>query len=396
MDLKDFFSAAEARIDRWCEMNTVGRAWEAAVTQGQPADKLLAQAAQLLGEISPLESYWAYPGSRLMATVRESIDEANAGVFARLVQKISNALLTGGYRHDSGAWDPLQESDTRPLDVMPPDGQTGESRKPYFEVLVVTPNDPNTWERARNDLKRLRRPEDIFQYELVQVSSFEDGLIGTIFNYNIQAVVIYDGFQFRSHHELPMMRDFIQRNLSIDPSATAPGDLATTLARLVKNYRPELDIYLLTDRAAEQIAGSEAVAPIRRIFHSVEEIMEVHLSVLDGVNDRYDTPFFSNLKRYAQRPIGTFHALPVARGKSILRSNWTSTSASSTAPICFSPSRRRPAAGSTVCSNPPATSRKPMSTRRARSAPSARTSAPTARPHPTKLSCRRSANRAIS
>ena len=142
MDLKDFFSAAEARIDRWCEMNTVGRAWEAAMTQGQPADKLLAQAAQLLGEISPLESYWAYPGSRLMATVRESIDEANAGVFARLVQKISNALLTGGYRHDSGAWDPLQESDTRPLDVMPPDGQTGESRKPYFEVLVVTPNDP--------------------------------------------------------------------------------------------------------------------------------------------------------------------------------------------------------------------------------------------------------------
>ena len=83
MDLKDFFSAAEARTDRWCEMNTVGRAWEAAMTQGQPADKLLAQAAQLLGEISPLESYWAYPGPRLMATAREAIDEANSGVFAR-------------------------------------------------------------------------------------------------------------------------------------------------------------------------------------------------------------------------------------------------------------------------------------------------------------------------
>ena len=25
MDLKDFFSAAEARIDRWCEMNTVAK-----------------------------------------------------------------------------------------------------------------------------------------------------------------------------------------------------------------------------------------------------------------------------------------------------------------------------------------------------------------------------------
>jgi arginine decarboxylase len=322
MDLKDFFSAAEARSDRWCEMNTVGRSWEAAVAQGQPGDKFHQQAAQLLGDITPIESYWAYPGPRLMATVRETMDEANAGVFARLVQKISSALLTGSYRHDSGAWDPLQESEARPLDVLPPDVQTGEARKPYFEVLVVTPNDPSTWERARNDLKRLRRPEDLFQYEIVQVGSFEDGVIGTIFNHNVQAVVIYDGFQFRSHHELPMMRDFLTRNLSVDPAAVAPAALATTLARLIKNYRPELDIYLLTDRAVEKLAGSAEVAPIRRMFHNIEEIMEVHLSVLDGVNERYDTPFFANLKRYAQRPIGTFHALPVARGKSIFRSNW--------------------------------------------------------------------------
>ena len=173
MDLKDFFSAAEARIDRWCELNTVGRALEGAVGQGQTADKLHAQAAGLLADISPMENYWAYPGSRLMATVRESLSEDNAGVFARLVQKISNSLLTGGYRHDSAAWDPLQEGEGHPMDVLPPDVQIGESRKPYFEVLVVTPTDPSTWERARNDLKRLRRPEDIFHYEIVQVGSLK-------------------------------------------------------------------------------------------------------------------------------------------------------------------------------------------------------------------------------
>ena len=50
--------------------------------------------------------------------------------------------------------------------------------------------------------------------------------------------------------------------------------------------------------------------------------MELHLAILDGVNDRYETPFFNNLKKYAQRPIGTFHALPIARGKSVFRSNW--------------------------------------------------------------------------
>ena len=52
--------------------------------------------------------------------------------------------------------------------------------------------------------------------------------------------------------------------------------------------------------------------------------MELHLSILDGIADRFDTPYFDNLQKYAQRPIGTFHALPVARGKSIFKSNWIS------------------------------------------------------------------------
>ena len=61
---------------------------------------------------------------------------------------------------------------------------------------------------------------------------------------------------------------------------------------------------------------------LRRIFYSVEEILELHLSILEGIQDRYDTPFFDNLKKYAQRPVGTFHALPIARGKSVFRSDW--------------------------------------------------------------------------
>jgi arginine decarboxylase len=322
MDLANFFSASEARTDRWRQLNATGRAWDAAVAQGKPDKKLHAEAAQLFAEMSPLESYWAFPGSRLMATVGEAIEQRNAGVLTRLVQKISNALLTGAYRHDPAAWDPLQETEGQAGDLLPPELQQGEGHKPYFEALVVTPNDPSKWERARNELKRLRRQEDLFNYELVQVGSFEDGVIGTIFNHNIQAVVIYDGFPFHSRHDLPVLRDFLQRTLRVDPASIAPGALATTLARAIKNFRPELDIYLLTDRAVETLAGSDEVAPVRRMFHNVEELMELHLAILDGVNDRYDTPFFSNLKKYAQRPIGTFHALPLARGKSVFRSNW--------------------------------------------------------------------------
>ena len=48
----------------------------------------------------------------------------------------------------------------------------------------------------------------------------------------------------------------------------------------------------------------------------------MHLAILEGVQARYETPFFDNLKKYARRPIGTFHALPIARGKSVFRSDW--------------------------------------------------------------------------
>ena len=43
---------------------------------------------------------------------------------------------------------------------------------------------------------------------------------------------------------------------------------------------------------------------------------------MDGVDDRYRTPYFFNLLKYSQKPIGTFHALPIARGKSVFHSKW--------------------------------------------------------------------------
>lgn len=322
MNLSHFFSAAEARTDRWRQMNAAGRAWEAAIARGQDDSAFYGEILRLYEEMRPLEDYWAYPGPRLIFTIGEVLEEHNAGVFARIVQKVSNALLTGAYRYESTAWNPLQEDEGFIPDVLPPDVQPGEAHKPYFEVLNVTPADPNTWERGRMAMKRLRRPEDSFIYEIVQVGSFEDGILGTVFNHNVQAVVIYDGFPFRSRHDLPLVRDFLQRHLRIDPATIEPGVLATTLARIIKNIRPELDIYFLTDRTVEKLAGSGETSQIRRIFHNIEEVMEIHLSILDGVNERYDTPFFSNLKKYAQRPVGTFHALPIARGKSVFRSNW--------------------------------------------------------------------------
>ena len=121
---------------------------------------------------------------------------------------------------------------------------------------------------------------------------------------------------------MPLLKEQLARHLKIDLDEVAPRHLGVTLARLLKQLRPEIDIYLLADRDVEELAGSEETTAIRRIFYDLEELMEIHLSILEGVNQRYETPYFSNLKRYSQRPVGTFHALPVARGKSIFKSNW--------------------------------------------------------------------------
>lgn len=319
--LAPIFAAAVNRTDQWRELHALSRAW--ATAQDAQAEIQRVAAAGLFQTINRLEQCWAYPGSRLLAAMSEAMAQRDAVTFARLVQKVSGALLSASYRRSEDAWDSAPENATRMVERgLPPDLETGETQKPSFEVLIVTPADPATWERARADMKRMRRTEDPFQYEVVQAGSFEDAALAVLANDSLQAVVIVDGFQYGSRLEMPDLQSFLARYLPVDRTSVEPGALATVLAKAIKKCRPELDIYLLSDRTAEALAGSDALAPVRRVFHHIEEPMEIHLSILDGVKDRYETPYFDNLKKYAQRPIGTFHALPIARGKSVFRSNW--------------------------------------------------------------------------
>jgi arginine decarboxylase len=318
-DLRDFFSASEARIDRWRTLNRVAKSLAGGGTS--PAGGHAADPKALLGELMPLEELCGYPGPRLMAQVHERLQTGDLTGFARLVQRISAALLSNSYRDDQESWRGDEEIDVHLPDILPPSIGRGHGRRPYFEILFVSPGERATWPEIRETFRRLRRVEDDFVYEPVVVGSFEDAVLAVVFNPNLQAVVISDGFGYPSQHTLPALREILTRQVQVAESART-GDLGVLLAQMVKRWRPELDVYLTTDRDVVELAGSADAAPIRRIFYGVEEPMEIHLAVLDGVKDRYETPYFNNLKNYAERPIGTFHALPIARGKSIFKSNW--------------------------------------------------------------------------
>ena len=322
LTLSDLFAAAERRGDVWAKLTVVTRAWAAAAERGQSIQTLAAEAATLVSEIAPLEDFWAYPGLRLMNVLREHLVSGDGSAIARLAGEINAALGSGAYRHDPAAWEPSVQAEISPADFMPPALAPGEKHRPYFEVLSVTPVDPARWERGRQDMRKLRRPEDPFIYELVQVGSFEDALLAVLFNGSLQAVVLLDGFAFRSRHDLSQVREFLKQAFRFDPDQLTVRDYGPALAKLIHRLRPELDVYLLSERDIEGMAGRADGGDVRRFFHGAEELMELHLAVLAGVDERYLTPYFDNLKKYAQRPIGTFHALPIARGKSVFRSNW--------------------------------------------------------------------------
>jgi len=319
-NLDHFFSSSAARLDRWRELNAKAQTWAAEARGGKRGVGRAATEAAL-AEVRPLEDFFAFPGHRLMKTLAERIGSDDALAVGRLARRISGALLSGSYRYDSSEWESSDDDSGNVPDRLPFDSSGGTHRS-YFETLIVSPAPAANFAKIAQELRRLRRVEDPMIYEPVLVGSFEDAIVATIMNGKIEAVVIYDGIPVPSQHDVPLVRDFLTSHLQIDTSSLAPREIGVTLAGTIKRIRPELDIYLLTDRQVEKLAGDPAASMIRRVFYEVEELTEVHLNILEGVADRVATPHFDNLKRYAARPIGTFHALPIARGKSIMKSNW--------------------------------------------------------------------------
>jgi len=308
-----FFSMPAARADKWRELTAVAGAWAA----GESGRDAVDAAFDALG---PIEAFHAFPGRRLMASLRERLHAGSADAFVELARRLSRSIITRQYKHSAAEW----QSDDLSIatgDAVVDMLADGESRRPYFEMLLVTPEASARNAHLIEEMRRLRRPEDAFIYEAVQVTSFEDAISAAMINPSIAAVTLYEGFTQRSVHDAPLLRGFLDAT-GFGAETVASADRPLALANALKRVRPELDIYLLSDRRVEQVAGDERAAAVRRVLYSVEEMLELHLTVMEGIRARFRTPFFDNLKKYALRPISTFHALPIARGKSVLKSDW--------------------------------------------------------------------------
>ena len=306
-----FFAGPGARADQWYQLVELAESW----SRGS-ADRAAFEAA--LSELMATEEFHAYPGLKLMTALRDAAAASDAHATATLARRITRALVTRSFRQNAGDWESHEDGEGASQAMLHPALARADSHRPYFEVLIVTGAPAGHWPDLAEQWRRLRRPLDAFVYEPVFVGTFEDAFCSVILNTDLAAVIIHEGFAFRSRHDAPVLRSLVE---DMDREKGA-GASALRLAEVLKRVRPELDLYLLSNGHVEEIAGSLKANAVRRVFYAVEELLELHLAILEGVQERYDTPFFDNLKKYAQRPIGTFHALPIARGKSIFKSDW--------------------------------------------------------------------------
>ena len=312
------YSAYQLRMDTWNELQ-VRTSWLRELTRsGQDATEPRTQVGQSLDVLASLEPYWAFPGPARMDELKRLSTNGATGELADRVATISRLLVGDAYRERGGAVfdDPAREARNGADDA-----RARVRGRPYFEVLFVDGADAYDHDSLRDGLSACRRDADEFVYDILTVPSAQDAVIACLFNPTIQAVFLRYNFGFFTENHHPALRRYVDALAAENMPNCFGLERSVQLARVLKKLRPELDLYLVTDTPLDSVAGNVGNA-FRRTFYRLEQYMEQHLSILRGVRERFETPFFDALRKYSAKPTGVFHALPIARGKSMTTSHW--------------------------------------------------------------------------
>ncbi|MFT3812250.1 MAG: ornithine decarboxylase [Acidovorax sp.] len=277
-----------------------------------------AHVQNILDRLAPIENYWAFPGGRVFGELCQWIEREELARAHQAARRIHRALAARTYRHDPNT---LDSSDNElPSQIETDSEHQAQLARPYFEVLIVDEMSASEEDALRRRVQRKRSSDDDFIFDVVVVPSYEDALIATLVNFNLQAVVIRHGFPFRSANRSGMLRRFLD-GMDETIEAMPEFERGPLLGQQIAQLRPELDLYLVTDVSVEDIAA-RAGEVFKRIFFGEEDHIELYSAIMKGVGERHKTPFFHALRDYAKQPTGVFHALPLARGKAIMNSNW--------------------------------------------------------------------------
>ena len=313
-----FYSIGQLRLSHWNELKNVCTELSQCRKDSAVEKRLRIQVEELLTQLKTVEQYFVFPGKARVEKLFNSLARYEYTALANNVSETTHQLASDSYRsnpyfssdEDS---EPAIAEDIRELPI--------NHRKKSFDVLFVEDLNATNEADLQQKLYELRDPNEQFTYDVTVQRSFQDALTALLFNHNIQAVVICYAPSYRSSNISPLIEPYIQNVLKIDFESMPEAELGPLLGKLVRQFRPEIDIYYVTDTSLTNLKDS-TLQLFRRIYYRREDLQELHLGIIRGIRERYDTPFFSALKEYSQKPTGIFHAMPISRGNSVFKSRW--------------------------------------------------------------------------
>ncbi len=317
----DFYhSPTQLRFDTWSSLEEYSSRLNAKHMRKADVASLTKKTSAAITLLETIESYAAFPSPEDFKLLWQLFNRQEFNLLTHVVGRILRALTSGTYRSrriNLRLPTELEDKD----EVNQHHDEEAHRQRPYFEVLFVDESSQEEIKIIRDSLRKIRRPEDQFVYDIVVVPSFEDALIAVMFNYNIQSVVIRYGFPLRSVNHLEILQRYLAKIDDSEYEDSLNIERGPLLGNLLSELRPELDLFLVTDAAVEGIAGN-VTQKFERIFYQQEDYLDLHLNILRGIQARYQTPFFTALRRYSRQPTGVFHAMPISRGKSVTKSHW--------------------------------------------------------------------------
>src|ERR1700691_1811210 len=92
----------QVRSDTWSRLEETSEQLADASLRDQAADGMAETTSELLDALAPIERYWAFPGPGVFRGRADLFAAASYHRFARMVARISRALVTESYRTGAG------------------------------------------------------------------------------------------------------------------------------------------------------------------------------------------------------------------------------------------------------------------------------------------------------
>ncbi len=309
-----YYNINQYRTKLWASMKTESLEIAHRKENAQQCKELIAGHLKALKSIEP---YWAFPGVECLNELSNLLKMEEYVMLAKALAEINKLMVSEDYRNYPGALNHVGSI----VEERKTSSNESRNKKRYFEVLVTDRFTQKEEHDIRENFLTIQEEKEPFGYRAVFAKSFQDTLIALIFNPNIQACVIRYGIKYKSKNINEVLMPFISQVTGMDYSDYNEDSLGVLLGEVVKKIRPELDIYYVTDTPVSGLSD-DVLQNFKRIFYRKEDMQELHLSLLRGIKERFETPFYTALKEYSQKPTGVFHAMPVSRGNSVFKSNW--------------------------------------------------------------------------